>query len=207
MIVAVDAPPQVGTHDATAYTPSKRGTNVTSPTRKSTARKATARKATSRKATARKATARKAPARKATARKATARKPAKATAKATAKVTAKAPRARKATPVKRAAPAAARVAAAPRSEAPAPGTVDLAGGLRSYLGSIDVEVRAVSSLSERIDALVVELNDLRDQQAKRLVVLDKLRASVTDTSLGTFLEKAIKPRKTRVPEVIPARLG
>jgi hypothetical protein len=69
-----------------------------------------------------------------------------------------------------------------------------------------VEVRAVSSLSERIDILVIELNDLRDQQAKRLIVLDELRASVKDKTLGSFLDSAIKPRKTRVPEVIPERL-
>lgn len=91
--------------------------------------------------------------------------------------------------------------------APAAGTIDLAGGLRAYLGSVDIEVRAVSSLSARIDALVTELNDLRDQQAKRLIVLDELRASVTDQSLGAFLDQAIKPRKTRVPEVVPERLS
>jgi hypothetical protein len=91
-------------------------------------------------------------------------------------------------------------------KAPAAGTTDLAGGLRAYLGSVEVEVRAVSSLSEQIDALVVELNDLRDQQAKRLIVLDELRASVSDKTLGSFLDSAIKPRKTRVPEVIPERL-
>ncbi|MGZ6827306.1 MAG: hypothetical protein ACXVGH_10975, partial [Mycobacteriales bacterium] len=65
----------------------------------------------------------------------------------------------------------------------------------------------VSALSERIDALVTELNDARDQQAKRLLVLDELRASVTDGSLGTFLDGAIKPRRTRVREVVPERLG
>ena len=90
--------------------------------------------------------------------------------------------------------------------APPPGTADLANGLRAYLGAVDVEVRAVTSLSERIDGLVTELNDLRDQQAKRLIVLDELRASVSDASLGAFLDQAIKPRKTRVREVIPERL-
>jgi hypothetical protein len=107
-------------------------------------------------------------------------------------------------------PAAARPAAADAAPvevaAPPPGTSDLAGGLRSYLGAIDAEVRAVSSLSERIDALVTELNDLRDQQSKRLLVLDELRASVSDASLGAFLDQAIKPRKTRVREVVPERL-
>lgn len=130
------------------------------------------------------------------------RKPSKSTAKAT-RSTAKPARARKAvsTPVRRSAPDEVMVTA------PAAGTIDLAGGLRTYLGSIDAEVRAVSSLSERIDALVVELNDLRDQQAKRLLVLDELRASVTDQSLGSFLDAAIKPRKTRVPEIVPDRLN
>jgi hypothetical protein len=96
--------------------------------------------------------------------------------------------------------------AAPAAKATAPGAADLAGGLRSYLASVEAEVRAVSALSERIDALVVDLNDLRDQQAKRLIVLDTLRGSVNDKSLGSFLDSAIRPRKTRVPEVIPARL-
>jgi hypothetical protein len=103
-------------------------------------------------------------------------------------------------------PAAAADPAPVEVAAPPPGTSDLAGGLRSYLGAIDAEVRAVSSLSERIDALVAELNDLRDQQSKRLIVLDELRASVSDASLGAFLDQAIKPRKTRVREVVPERL-
>jgi hypothetical protein len=127
------------------------------------------------------------------------------------KIAKKAP-ARKA-PAKKAAPrkaAAPRVAAAPAApapkSAPAAGTADLAGGLRSYLASIEAEVWAVTGLSEQIDALVADLNDLRDQQAKRLLVLDDLRASVSDKSLGAFLDSAIKPRKTRVPEVIPERL-
>lgn len=91
--------------------------------------------------------------------------------------------------------------------APPPGSVDLAGGLRTYLSAVEAEVRAVSALSERIDALVTELNDVRDQQAKRLLVLDELRSSVTDQSLGAFLNQAIKPRKTRVREVVPERLA
>lgn len=130
----------------------------------------------------------------ATARKATARKAVR-----------KAP-ARKAAPRKAAAAPAAPTAESASPAAPAPGTADLAGGLRSYLASIEAEVRAVTALSERIDGLVTELNDLRDQQAKRLLVLDDLRASVTDKSLGAFLDSAIRPRKTRVPEVIPERL-
>jgi hypothetical protein len=120
------------------------------------------------------------------------------------------PSPRKTTPRKavhaRAVPAPAKAAPAADVPAPPPGTADLANGLRTYLGAIDTEVRAVSALSERIDALVTELNDQRDQQAKRLLVLDELRASVTDASLGAFLDQAIKPRKTRVREVIPERL-
>ena len=120
------------------------------------------------------------------------------------------PSPRKTTPRKavHARAAAAPAKAAPEVDVPAPppGTADLANGLRTYLGAIDTEVRAVSALSERIDALVTELNDQRDQQAKRLLVLDELRASVTDASLGAFLDQAIKPRKTRVREVIPERL-
>lgn len=88
----------------------------------------------------------------------------------------------------------------------ASGLADLAGGLRGFLSAIDDEVRAVSELSERIDAAVAGLNVLRDEQAKRLLVLDGLQASSEDASLTAFLNKAIKPRKTRVAEVIPERL-
>jgi hypothetical protein len=135
-----------------------------------------AKKAGARKTTARKTTARKSPAKKA-ARTSTARR--------------------------------ATTAAAPRAAAagaPPAGSTDLAGGLRSLLGSVETEVRAVSALSERIDGLVTELNGVRDEQAKRLAVLDTLRTSVQDTNLGTFLDKAIRPRRARVDEVIPKRL-
>ena len=72
--------------------------------------------------------------------------------------------------------------------------------------AVEVEVRAVSALSERIDALVTELNAARDEQAKRLVVLDELRLSVGDDSLGAFLNQTIQPRTVRVREVVPERL-
>ncbi|MDQ1689712.1 MAG: Histone H1-like nucleoprotein [Frankiaceae bacterium] len=156
---------------------------TTATRRKSGARKTTAKKTTARKATAKKTTARKTSARKTTARKSTARK---STARKTA--------ARKTT------------ASAPRASAPPAGSADLAGGLRAYLGAVDAEVRAVSALSERIDSLVADLNAARDEQAKRLIVLDELRASVSDGSLGSFLDQAIRPRKTRVVEVVPKRL-
>ena len=107
-------------------------------------------------------------------------------------------------------PAAARPAAAASSSssssAPAPGTIDLAGGLKSLLSAVETEVREVTALSERIDKLVTELNAKRDDQTKRLLVLDALRASVDDPGLGGFLDKAIRPRKPRVVEVIPKRL-
>lgn len=103
-----------------------------------------------------------------------------------------------------AAPSATPTSVAP--SAPPAGTLDLAGGLRSFLDSIEAEVQAVTSLSERIDTLVAELNDVRDQQARRLLVLDELKASVSDQSLGVFLDRAIRPRRTRVPEVVPERL-
>src|SRR3954451_12176419 len=77
-------------------------------------------------------------------------------------------------------PAAAAKTATARPAAPAAGSIDLAGGLRSLLDSVETEVRAVSSLSQRIDELVAELNSRRDEQAKRLLVLDALRASVND---------------------------
>lgn len=128
----------------------------------------------------------------------------------TRKATARKPAARKAAPkaaARRAVPALAVVPDITADDkTPAPGAVDLAGALRAHLASVEAEVRAVSSLSERIDGLVTELNDLREQQAKRLVVLDQLRESVTDKNLGSFLDSAIRPRRTRVPEIVPERL-
>jgi hypothetical protein len=107
---------------------------------------------------------------------------------------------------KTAAPRPAAAASSSSSGAPAPGTIDLAGGLRSLLSAVETEVREVSALSERIDKLVTELNAKRDDQTKRLLVLDALRGSVDDPGLGGFLDKAIRPRKPRVVEVIPKRL-
>jgi hypothetical protein len=111
-------------------------------------------------------------------------------------------------------PAAKKTAAAARAStataapaAPAAGSIDLAGGLRSLLDAVETEVRAVSSLSQRIDELVTELNNRRDEQAKRLLVLDALRESVNDQSLGAFLDKAIRPRRPRVTELMPERLA
>jgi hypothetical protein len=140
------------------------------------------------------------------ARKETPRRPAP-TAKAP-----KAPKRRKtaASATKRAAQPATRTAPVGADSdgvtAPPAGSVDLAGGLRTYLSSVEAEVRAVSALAERTDALVTELNDVRDQQAKRLLVLDELRTSVTDQSLAAFLNHAIKPRQARVREIVPERL-
>lgn len=102
--------------------------------------------------------------------------------------------------------ATARVATAAAASAPAAGSIDLAGTLRQLLESVETEVRAVTALSGQIDALVEELNSRREEQAKRLIVLDALRASVSDQSLGAFLDKAIRPRRTRVVEVMPERL-
>src|SRR3954465_4927647 len=128
----------------------------------------------------------------------------KAARKAPAKKAARKTTARKSTARRSAPPAAS---AAPRSvNAPPAGSLDLAGGLRSLLGAVETEVRAVTALSEQIDALVTSLNGVRDEQAKRLIVLDTLRTSVQDTNLGTFLDKAIRPRRARVEEVMPKRL-
>jgi hypothetical protein len=106
-----------------------------------------------------------------------------------------------------AASAAPSAAPAPAPAPPAAGSVDLAGGLRQLLTAIETEVRAVSTLSEQIDALVGELNGVRDEQAKRLLVLDALRTSVDDAGLTSFLDKAIRPRRQRVAEVVPERLS
>jgi len=67
-------------------------------------------------------------------------------------------------------------------------------------------VRAVTALSERIDGLVSELNTVREEQSQRLLALDALRASAQDGGLTSFLDKLIKPRQPRVPEVVPDRL-
>jgi hypothetical protein len=131
------------------------------------------------------------PAKKAGARKAPAKKAAR---KSTARRTT-------ARPAAAAAPAAASV------NAPPAGSTDLAGGLRSLLGAVETEVRAVTALSEKIDGLVTQLNAVRDEQAKRLITLDALRGAVDDTNLGTFLDKAIRPRRARVEEVVPKRLN
>lgn len=103
--------------------------------------------------------------------------------------------------------AAASAPAASSVNAPPAGSTDLAGGLRSLLGAVETEVRAVTALSERIDGLVTQLNAARDEQAKRLITLDALRGAVDDTNLGTFLDKAIRPRRARVEEVFPKRLN
>lgn len=97
---------------------------------------------------------------------------------------------------------AGSVTAAEATDEPA----DLAAGLRTYLSSVDAEVRAVSTLSERIDAHVAELNALREEQAVRLLALDELQESVSDPSLSAFLATTIRPRPVRVAELIPERL-
>ncbi len=61
-------------------------------------------------------------------------------------------------------------------------------------------------MSEQIDELVTELNGVREEQATRLLVLDDLRGSVGDDTLGTFLNQTIQPRTVRVEEVVPERL-
>jgi hypothetical protein len=103
-------------------------------------------------------------------------------------------------PAKRPAPAPAAAASAPAAVA------DLAGGLRTLLDAVEGEVRAVSVLSEQIDALVAELNALREDQAQRLLALDELRALAKDGGLSSFLDKLVRPRMPRVPEVVPERL-
>lgn len=125
--------------------------------------------------------------------------------KTSARKTTRKSTARRRTAAKKTATPAKTATAAPA--APTAGSIDLAGGLRSLLDSVETEVRAVSSLSQRIDELVTELNARRDEQAKRLLVLDALRESVNDQSLGAFLDKAIRPRRVRVTELMPERLA
>ena len=136
-------------------------------------------------------------------------------ARSTKKTTARRPRKASAAPARRTAsraakktvPAAARAAAPAAAAAAAAGGIsDLAGGLKSFLTAIETEVRAVTALSERIDGLVSELNVVREEQAQRLLALDALRASAEDGGLTSFLDKLIRPRSPRVPEVVPDRL-
>jgi hypothetical protein len=106
------------------------------------------------------------------------------------------------------APARAARPAATKTAAPAArGVSDLAGGLQSLLGAVEGEVRAVTSLSQQIDGLVAELNAVREEQAQRLLALDALRSAAKDGGLTSFLDKLIRPRMPRVPEVVPDRLA
>ena len=135
-------------------------------------------------------------------------------ARSTKKTTARRPRKASASPARRSAsratkktvPAARAAAPAAAAAAAAGGISDLAGGLKSFLTAIETEVRAVTALSERIDGLVSELNVVREEQAQRLIALDALRASAEDGGLTSFLDKLIRPRSPRVPEVVPERL-
>lgn len=133
-------------------------------------------------------------------------------ARSTKKTTARRPRKASAAPARRTATRAAKkttvpaVAPATAAAAAAGGISDLAGGLKSFLTAIETEVRAVTALSERIDGLVSELNAVREEQAQRLLALDALRASAEDGGLTSFLDKLIRPRSPRVPEVVPDRL-
>jgi len=129
-----------------------------------------------------------------TTKKTTARRPRKSSAPARRTSTRKATAPRKAT-------AAAAVPAVTLS-----GISDLAGGLRSFLDAIETEVRAVTGLSEEIDVLVTQLNAVREEQAQRLYALDALRGAAEDGGLTSFLDKLIRPRMPRVPEVVPDRL-
>jgi hypothetical protein len=115
-------------------------------------------------------------------------------------------RARKSTTARRTASPRATAPAATPSPNAAAGIADLAGGLKSFLDQIETEVRAVTALSERIDGLVTELNAVRDEQAQRLIALDTLRGAARDGGLTSFLDKLIRPRSPRVPEVVPERL-
>jgi hypothetical protein len=103
-------------------------------------------------------------------------------------------------------PAVTARPARPSAPAASGSVADLAGGLKALLGSVEGEVRAVTTLSERIDKLVTELNTAREEQAQRLLALDALRASAKDGGLTSFLDKLIRPRQQRVVEVMPDRL-
>jgi hypothetical protein len=96
---------------------------------------------------------------------------------------------------------AARPAAARPAATAGTGVTDLAGGLRSLLGAVEGEVKAVTALSGKIDDLVTQLNKAREEQAARLAALSALKSSAQDGGLSAFLDKLIRPRMPRVPEV------
>jgi hypothetical protein len=106
-------------------------------------------------------------------------------------------------PARRAPSSTSRPAAAPAASG---GVSDLAGGLESLLGAVEGEVRAVTSLSTQIDGLVAELNTVREEAAQRLLALDALRSAAKDGGLTSFLDKLIRPRMPKIPEVVPDRL-
>jgi hypothetical protein len=93
---------------------------------------------------------------------------------------------------------AARPAARPAASAQ---VVDLAGGLKSLLGAVEGEVKAVTALSGQIDDLVTKLNKAREEQGQRLKALDALKSAASDGGLSSFLDKLIRPRMPRVPEI------
>ncbi|MGN6473078.1 MAG: hypothetical protein ACTHK4_05450 [Mycobacteriales bacterium] len=96
---------------------------------------------------------------------------------------------------------AARPAARPAASASSVQVVDLAGGLKSLLGAVEGEVKAVTALSGQIDDLVTKLNKARTEQGERLRALDALKSAASDGGLSSFLDKLIRPRMPRVPEV------
>ncbi|HVX68330.1 MAG TPA: hypothetical protein VHA79_01410 [Mycobacteriales bacterium] len=100
-------------------------------------------------------------------------------------------------------PAAKKTAARPAAARPAVGAqvMDLAGGLKALLGAVEGEVKAVTALSGQIDELVTKLNAAREEQAERLKALDALKGAASDGGLSSFLDKLIRPRMPRVPEV------
>ncbi|HVT65562.1 MAG TPA: hypothetical protein VHD81_10445 [Mycobacteriales bacterium] len=99
-------------------------------------------------------------------------------------------------------PAAKKTAARPAARPAASAQVmDLAGGLKSLLGAVEGEVKAVTALSGQIDDLVTKLNAARTEQAERLRALDALKGAASDGGLSSFLDKLIRPRMPRVPEV------
>jgi hypothetical protein len=101
-------------------------------------------------------------------------------------------------------PAAKQTAARPATRSAGASSAqvhDLAGGLKSLLGAVEGEVKAVTALSGQIDDLVTKLNAARTEQAERLRALDALKSAASDGGLSSFLDKLIRPRMPRVPEV------
>jgi len=88
----------------------------------------------------------------------------------------------------------------------ASGAESLTYGLRELVWGIESEVAVITRLSQRIDESVEQLNELRADAARRLMLLDDLLATGGDADLVAFLERAVVAPLPEVPEQFPERI-